>query len=251
MRYVLALSFLTVAASGASAGIANEPFDVSPTLGAAQAPGVWYTDRYAPAGFQSAFFDGDNRLQHQIAAADGANSRPGSFSGAFYNTQGRKYDLPSGSTFLAIDLYVPADWASTERRMAGVWGTAFNALDAVSAYPILEFTSDSASPRFRGYNTNDGSWIDLGLPSGFSYDAWYTLQIEFTGGQFIYSVGDVSGSVVDLNSSVSIGNTILQGHNTTDGVSYDIYWDNLTTVPAPGAFALLALGGLALSRRRR
>jgi len=203
------------------------PFDTNPVLGATQAPGVWYTDRYAPAGFVSAVFDGDNRLKHSIATADGANNRPGGYSGGFYDTQGRKYDLPAGTTHMTVDLYVPADWQTTERRMAGFWGTAFNAASSVSAYPIIEFTSTtdgSGGPRFRGWNDAAG-WIDMGLPTGFAFDAWYTLEIELVGSNFVYTVGDLTLTVSAFDS-VQIGNVILQGHNTTTGVDYDIYWDN-------------------------
>jgi hypothetical protein len=143
-------------------------FDVNPVLSPTQAPGVWYTDRYAPAGFVSSLFDGDNRLEHSINAADGASSRPPAYSSAFYNTQGRKYDLPASTTSMTIDLYVPAAWEFTGRRMAGFWGTAFNSVPAVSAYPIIEFTSSpdgSGVPRFRGWNDTAG-WIDMGLPTG-------------------------------------------------------------------------------------
>lgn len=61
-------------------------FDSPVVTGSSQAPGVWYTDRYAPAGFQTAFFDGDNRLKHSISAADAASLRPSGFSSAFYDT---------------------------------------------------------------------------------------------------------------------------------------------------------------------
>ncbi|MCD4729945.1 MAG: hypothetical protein K8R74_05060, partial [Bacteroidales bacterium] len=48
-----------------------EDFSTAVTIGATQAPGVWYVDRYAPAGFVSpVVFDGDDRLKHSIAAAD-------------------------------------------------------------------------------------------------------------------------------------------------------------------------------------
>ncbi|WP_222838969.1 hypothetical protein, partial [Enterococcus faecium] len=136
----------------ASAAVSNS-FDTPVTIAPTQAPGTWYTDRYAPAGFVSpVFFDGDNRLLHSISAADGGNARPGGFSSAFYNTQGRKFDLDSSTNAMSIDLYVPQAWATTGRRMAGFWGTAFDAGNAVSGFPIIEFASDSAGPSFRGWN---------------------------------------------------------------------------------------------------
>ena len=241
-----ALSVITAASATAVAAV--ETFDVSPTLSATQSPGVWYTDRYAPAGFQSAFFDGDNRLQHSIGAADGANLRPGAYTSAFYNTQGRKFDADTSTTAMSIDLYIDSSWASTGRRMAGFWGTTFDVGDAVAGFPIVEFTSDLSTPRFRAWD--DGVWVDMGLPSGFAYDQWYTLNIDLSGGNFNYSVGDLAASVT-AGASAYIGNVILQGHNTAEGVSYDIYWDNFSAVPTPGALALLGLGGLAAARRRR
>jgi hypothetical protein len=140
--------------------------------------------------------------------------------------------------------------------MAGLWGTGFSAGNAISAYPIIEFTSDTGSPRFRSYDVNTGDWMDLGLPTGFAYDAWYTLEIELSGGQVNYAVGDVSNSV-SSPSTAYIGNTILQGHNTTTGVDYNIYWDNLSVaaVPEPTAAlfgTLMASGlGMTIARRRR
>ncbi|MDZ7848255.1 MAG: hypothetical protein U5L96_16695 [Owenweeksia sp.] len=138
-----------------------EKFNDSITTGSSQASDVWYTDRYAPDSF---YVDGsDSSLVHLIDAADGTNNRPGSFSSSFYDTQGRKYDLETGTTMLSIDLYVPSAWATTGRRMAGIWGTGIDAVSAISAYPIIEFVSDNGDPRFRGYE-GDGSWIDMGLP---------------------------------------------------------------------------------------
>jgi hypothetical protein len=203
-------------------------FDTNPTLSSTQASGVWYTDRYAPAGFVSAFFGGDNRLKHSIDATDAQSP-----ANQFYNTQGRKYDVP-GTTRMSIQLYVPGDWATTGRRMAGFWGTGFNAINNVSSFPIIEFTSNSEGsglPRFRGWNNaGAGSWVDMGLPTGFGYNAWYTLQIELVGTTWVYTVGDLhlATTAVDVveGASVKIGNVILQGHNTTAGVTYDIYWDN-------------------------
>ncbi len=193
-------------------------FDTNPVLGSTQAPGVWSPARYPPFGFVSAAFGGDNRLMHSIAAADAQSS-------GFYNTQGRKYDTP-GSTYMEIDLYVPADWGTSGRRMAGLWGTAFDGLNAVSAYPIIEFTSEAPTPRFRTFDYNFGGWFDLGLPTGFAYDNWYTLQIALVGSTLQCTVGDLQYVHTVTNGSVQLANVILQGPNTTTGVTYDIYWDN-------------------------
>ena len=206
----------------------STPVTLSPTQGS----GVWYTDRYAPAGFVSAIsFDGDTRLKQSISIADGANNRPPSYSGTFYNTQGRKYDLAATTTHAEIELYVPSGWASTGRRMAGFWGTAVDGGNVISGYPIVEFTSDGGTPRFRVYETGTGDWVDLGLPTGFAYNTWVKLTITSLPSpshEFLYTVGDLSYTTQTGSEYLStrLANVILQGHNTTTGVDYDIYWDN-------------------------
>ncbi|MEI2738695.1 MAG: hypothetical protein V9F01_07910 [Chitinophagaceae bacterium] len=109
----------------------SSPVSLSPT----QAPGVWYTDRYAPFGFAISGDLGGSTLKHSINAADGEVSRPPAYVSTFYNTQGRKYDLEAGTTTLKIKLYVPLSWATSGKRMAGLWGTAFDNTNAVSALP--------------------------------------------------------------------------------------------------------------------
>jgi hypothetical protein len=201
----------------------QQVFSANPTLSAAQAPGAWYTDRYAPAGFIAASFGGGSRLKHTISAADCQTCRPGSFNTAFYNTQGRKYDV-AGTTNLSVQLFVPSAWATTNERMAGVWGTGS---PSNGTFAIIEFTSDGGNPRFRGWSSFTG-WIDMGLPSGFAYDSWYTLNIGVLNNEYVYAVGDLLLSV-SAGTDVSLSNVILQGHNTLAGVTYDIYWDNLNT----------------------
>ena len=193
----------------------------------AQAPETYYVDRYAPYGFSVVNYLGSDILKHEINASDCETCRPGGYNSAFYNTQGRKYDTPDALS-LAIDLYIPSDWATTNKRMAGLWGTAIDASNGVSAYPIVEFTSDGGVPRFRGWNSDPGGWIDMGLPTGFAYNNWYTITIKLTGDKFIYQVGDLTLTENALGS-VSISNMILQGHNNLTGVTYDIYWDNFKT----------------------
>jgi len=238
-----------------------DTFDFDPSLCASQAPGCYYVDRYAPAGFASEFFDGDNRLKHSISIADSAANRPGGYSSAFYNTQGRKYDLdmPVG-TSIAIDMYIPSDWETNPRR-ADFWATTFDASNGISGYPIIGFTSDdpadpynpyatTGTPRFRIYTqdvdqdpgTYDPGWTDLGLPAGFVYDEWYTLEVALNPNDYTYTITGPTGvsttTFVDPFSfdSIRFGNVIIQALNMDDGagvgVDYDVYWDNLTIGPA-------------------
>jgi len=204
---------------------ADFTFSSNPALATSQAPpGAWYTDRYAPESFTAATFLGSSRLKHSIDASDCESNacRPG-FGGSFYSTQGRKFDI-TGATEMSIQLYVPSDWATTGRRMAGFWGTG---APTAQTFAIIEFTSDGGTPRFRGWSSFIG-WTDMGLPTGFTYDNWYTLEIDVVGNTYVYTVGDLS-LTVSAGTDVSLANVILQGHNTVAGVTYDIYWDNFTT----------------------
>ena len=228
--------------SAANATTTTMTFDTPPVLGATEAPGVWYTDRQAPAGFTSAFFDGDNRLKLTLDSTQQGSS-------GFYDTQGRKYDTTAGTILLSVQMYLDSAMYSDPNRVAGIWGTAFDATSSISAYPIIEF----ANNEFRGYNVVTGDWIDMGLPSGASADQWYTMQILLNGGQFEYTVNGQLLQTVTSNGSVQIGNVILQGYNglSSDnpsivgaGINRDIYFDNLTyATPLPAALPLFLSGG--------
>ncbi|MFZ4399617.1 MAG: right-handed parallel beta-helix repeat-containing protein [Bacteroidales bacterium] len=198
-------------------------FDAAVTLGATPANGVWYTDRYAPYGFTSPVsFDGGNRLMESINASDYQGA------GSFYNTQGRAYDVGNSTNAMEIKLYVPSAWELTNKRLAGFWGVAVDASNAVSGYPIVEFTTDGNNPRFRVWESGGtGGWYDLGLPQGFVFNSWVTLKIRLLPtGEFLLSAGSLNyvthTSVPD--ASVRLKSVILQGYNSA--TSYDIYWDN-------------------------
>lgn len=234
-----------------------ERFDLSPTLCATETPGCWYTDRYAPAIFASEVFDGQPRLRHGISASDSAANRPPSFSGAFYDTQGRKHnvDIPVGEAWSA-QVHVDAGWAS-EARLAGLWATTFDGLGNISGYPIISFSSNDPGdplnpspampqPRFRIFSqdtdqdTGNGltpGWIELGLPVGFSFDRWWTMECRLTPSAYEFRVYDDAGmEVLSFDDTVTFGsiragNVMLQGFNF--GSTYDIYWDNVTLGP-PG-----------------
>lgn len=216
----------------------SNDFSSAPTLSPTQAPGVWYTDRFAPAGFTSGPVPGGTGLVHSISAAD-ADGLRGSFNGLFYNTQGRKYDIDMPPGFrLGIDLYVPGTWA-TDIRRADIWGTAVDAQNATSGFPIIGFTSFNAAdpnpnapslpaqPRWRVWNPGAGAWVDLVTPVAFN--AWHRLEIELTSTSWVYYLNNVPVATFPNGDSVRIANTIVQAFNF--GQSYDVNWDNLTFGP--------------------
>ncbi|WP_309646166.1 PEPxxWA-CTERM sorting domain-containing protein [Phenylobacterium sp.] len=247
------LSFIAALAGAAflaGQAQASDNFDGPVATGATQAPNTWYTDRYAPAAFDGGVaFDGRQVLEVDISSADSGDNRPGSFSGAFYNTQGRKLDLATGTTAMSIDLYINSDWANENRRVAGFWGTGFDAGDAVSSYPIISFHGVDG---FQGWD--GANYVNFGVPTGFAYGTWATLSISLQGSNWLYQVGDKSLSVA-AGGTTDIANVILQGHNTQQGADYSIRWDNLVTgVPEPTTWAMMIVGfGLsgAMLRRRR
>ncbi len=201
-----------------------------------QATGTWYTDRYNPFGFAAQSIAPDatpNTLRESIDATDGESVRPFPFNNSFYNTQGRKYDLIDGTQAIEIDLFIPVSFGASNKRNAGMWATGFDAGDNISAFPIIEFTHDGGTPRFRVWESGTGVWVDLGVPAGFIYDQWVRLRTQLlASGEFKYTIVTAQGilqyttTTSAPDATTDIGNVILQGYNTLAGVTYDIYWDN-------------------------
>lgn len=231
----------------------------------------WRADRFEPAAFEvvadptgSSALTGGSVLHHAIDAADLQAS-------AFRNTQGMKVDTPGmgiGSSW-SVDLYIPSAWESANQRIASIWATTVDSTGAVSGYPIIEFASDGTEGFFQFWtqdtdqNTSNGytpGWLSSALPSGFAYDAWYTLEVTLNADDYSAMTvrsTDVLETVVFsmtdkvTDGSVAVDNIILQGYNA--GSSYDIYWDNLTlnAVPTPASFGAGLLGLAVVAMRRR
>ncbi len=239
----------------AQAGVINtfdNPGDV--VLSPTQAPGTWYTDRYAPAGFAAGQSGGGRTgvLALTLSAADGGTSRPSSFSSAFYNTQGRKFDLASGTTSLFIDLYVPS---GTTGRHGGLWATAVDGANAIAAYPIIE----AANGGFRVWDTANpmGGWHTI---AGFAgTDQWYEIGFDYANGQYNYYIDGQLVKSFTNGTPVTFANVILQGYNTDAGVNRTVNFDGLSTtssVPEPATVVTVgilagALGLRLVARRKR
>ena len=154
-----------------------DKFDTSPILSPTKMAGAWYTDRYAPAAFEKATFDGGNRLHLAISSADSAANRPAAYAGSFYNTQGRKFDL-NNSTFVQADLFVGPDWETNARR-SDLWATAVDSGGAVTGYPTIGFSNGTG---FEVFDPATGVLANIGFPTGFAYGRWYTLRVELDAG---------------------------------------------------------------------
>ncbi|QIB64656.1 PEP-CTERM sorting domain-containing protein [Kineobactrum salinum] len=240
-------------AKTAHAGVVySDTFDTDPVLSSTQAAGTYYTDRYAPSGFTSESFMGDNRLALTLSSSDGANNRPAGFSGAFYNTQGRKYDV-FGATTISIDMYIDQAFESDPNRVAGLWGTAVDSgNNNIVQYPIVEF----AGGAFQIWD--GGSFQSLGLPTGFSYGSFANLAftIDPTTNQTHFSVNGSLTQTIAASGSVAFREVIIQGYNTADGIDRTIYFDNLVAsntqdVPAPATLSLMALSLVLMGWTRR
>lgn len=249
-----ASSILALSLSGtASAGlITSQTFDTDPVLSDTKAPGTWYTDRFAPAGFTSQSFLGDNRLAHTISAAD---AQP--VANNFRNTQGRKFDV-TGATSISIDFYIDSAFDGASGRIGGLWGTGV-AADGVTitSYPIIEFFDN----QFQVYDSIDGDadgagFREAGLQEGFAFDEFVNLAIllDTTDDEFLFFVNGELLHKEEAGGTQSIDNVILQNINTSAGVNRTLFFDNLqASVPAPAALPLFAagLGLMGLFARRR
>lgn len=238
--------------------LTNQTFDVDPPLADTQADGVWFIDRAAPAGFSSQFFNGDNRLAHTISSADA--------SGGFTATQGRAFQTV-GANELQIDMFISSDFDGATGRIGGLWGVGTGVPGDFSgprtAFPILEFYDN----QFKVFDidglggpTDSIGFHEIGLPSGFDFDEFVTLNIllDLTDDLFRFSVNGEELHTEGANGSAQIAGAILQNINSASGVDRTIFFDNFiasgpAAVPLPAGLPLLAvaIGVLGVASRRR
>lgn len=204
---------------------------------------AWTQDRYTPAVFQTATFDGDSRLKQGVRAIDNEAARGG--NDGFHNYQGMKIDVgtPNGSS-VGIDIFIDSTWSSGTR--AGMWTTMSN---GNLSYPIVEYVVDgtvgtSTFTGFRWWQSGIG-WTALAFDAS-STDTWYTFGIELTATDVNFSINGTQVATTDNLGAHMIDNVILNVHNQGAAGEYDVYWDNFTVnvVPLPTA-ALAGLGMLA------
>ncbi len=234
------------------------------------ADSAWIVDRYAPDGFGTVSFGGDNRLQITVSTADNATNRPAAFSSSFYNTQGRRYDLSGYSApwTLSAQAYLDSAFNTTTGTLArsDLWARDTNPVENQAFYPIFGFTNasptDGFNPaaadrsfRLRAFDSSFG-WRDLDLPAGLSFDAWHTFSISATGSTYEYLFDDVllyTQPAYSDPGADGLKSAYIQAYNF-GGSGYSVLWDNVSAIPEPGTYAIW-FGGttllVVLIRKRR
>lgn len=225
----------------------SEGFSEPVTLGDSTVSehGVWYEDRYAPAAFEVVEDFGTVDQDFTGESVLRLTTDPVVDQDPFRQTQGRKLDLPDGSTEASIGLYIDPAWepavdATTGFRQAGFWTTALDAEGAIGAYPIIEFSTLDGVATFRVFTgVSETMWQEITLPEGIPYGEFIDLAIAVNDdGSVTYRIGTETFTTdnSDPNNTfdvVSLDNVILQGYNQdpTDEdaarEAYSIYWDDL------------------------
>jgi hypothetical protein len=237
-----------------------------------QAPGVWYVDRYTPAVFQGIgpYQGMTDVLQIGVSAADQQSNRPLAESDAWYNTQGRKYDVGGGAgSYVDMLLYIPAEWQNPANGFfrSDMWATMTDSRNSASAFPVIGFTNyGAAGARYRVFDNSLG-WVNLAVP--VQYGAWTDFRLTFTGLAFAYAINGADVySDPNVGTTNGFGNVMVQIYNfgsaldapgsinNVNAYNYSAYWasSNDDPVPEPGTLGFVSVSGpllLALGRRRR
>ena len=186
----------------------------------------WTTDRTFPSGGVSQLtFAGRSALQLSV---DNENA---STLGNFYRTEGVKKAIPQVDSIKA-DVYVDSEWINNNIDVrAGLWSVGRNAADAISAYPIAEFTNTDAFTGWRIWNSNaPGGWVTTAVP--YTTDDWNSLELTINKTDNTRTDVYINGVMVGQSEHAEteyFREIILNSYNyaTTADKNYSVRWSNV------------------------
>jgi hypothetical protein len=261
----------------ATSGALAQSFFESGAAGTFVQPAPWATDRFAPGDWTAGATDplGGTALRLGIRNADRRDLRAPAFNSGFYDTQGRQRAASIvGNWEVGGELFIPQSWLTPGTlRRSDLWSRDNNPVETSARYLIVGFINNDPAdgfnpaaanfqPRFRSWDSTVG-WTDLVTP--VLAGQYNSFKIVNTGSSHDYYI---NGVLVDSNVGASYSDAgfedlrtvFLEAFNfgnagnatSLPDSSYDAHWRNVyAAVPAPGAAALLGLGGLLAARRRR
>ena len=189
----------------------------------------WAADRTEPSGgYRSVSFgDRDDVLELSI------DNTAASATTGFYRTEGVKSSI-AASDAVKADLYVASDWSAKPVR-AGIWGVGRDSTNAISSYPIIEFTTIGDGGTYTGwrvYNVMTGDWIDQPT-ADYPYDSWNSVEISLnpTTNLYDYIINGTKVQSMLTGDTISLNEVIFNDFNsaTTSSDNYDVHWSNFAT----------------------
>lgn len=185
----------------------------------------WTTDRTAPSGGYDVEDFGGRTGTLRMGVDTSQQTQP-----SFYYYEGLQKNI-NGATAVGADLYVDSSW-STNKVRAGLWGVGQDASGNITAYPVVEYTTDGTAgyQGWRVFNDETGEWTQLPAVS-VNENGWNTVHIVYNPATTVFDLyinGQSAGTSV-ATGSVSLSAVILDNYNYgSEGSNYDVHWSNLT-----------------------
>lgn len=178
-------------------------------------------------------------------------------SGSFNSFYSMRREMPTydGTVSASVSLYIEGNVQTN--RLYGMYFTSTATGTMGGTNLGLSIGGDGAIRAGTSWSatyTNSGL-IGTADPGSFT-DRWLTITMSYNNGDATVMISGLDGPNSSFSSNYTMASSPLGLNLGTDWFSSSdragiAYFDNLEIVPAPGALALLGLGGLAAARRRR
>lgn len=178
----------------------------------------------------SLFAAAGSALAFDVVDQDNSNTQPGwGFANLYNNNDLRQTFIPTQSNISGASIYLGSYWGDDTVTLS-IW---------------------SSDPYYGGSPVGGASGSQFGTHPGWVDVSWSPVSV--TPGNTYYLLVQGTGSgVANYTYNNDYGNGTVYYQGTDYGqYSYDLAFKTWYAVPTPGSAAVLGLGGLIASRRRR